>query len=158
MATRYNKPLYDQDFHAWTADQASKLRRLHSERSNLDLDLVHLAEEIESVGVSDRREVLRRMTTIIEHLLKLQFSPASEPRGGWERTVRTQRRDLGRLFSQSPSLVGFGQKNFAQCYHDGAEDAVHSHDDLRNSAMPRLAPFTFEDLRDMDWLPERQDV
>jgi hypothetical protein len=42
--------LYDQDFYAWTKDQAAKLRRLAVARVNLpeavDLDIV--AEEIET--------------------------------------------------------------------------------------------------------------
>lgn len=151
MATHYNE-----DFHAWTQDQAAKLRRLHATRSNVDLDLDHLAEEIESVGLSERREVLSRMTVLVEHLLKLTYSAATEPRAGWLRTVRVQRRDLARLLEQSPSLAVFARDNFHQCFADGAEDARTAHGDMEDAPIPAAPPFTLAQLLDRDWLPEAE--
>ena len=43
--------LYDQDFYQWTQEQAALLR----EGAWQDLDVINLAEEIESLGKSDRR-------------------------------------------------------------------------------------------------------
>ena len=96
--------LYDTDFHAWTQEQAAKLRALVAARSNLDLDLENIAEEIESVGASDRRELHSRLARIIEHLLKLEDSTLGEPRHGWKSSVRAERTSLERLLEQSPSL------------------------------------------------------
>jgi hypothetical protein len=64
----------------WAEAQAEGLRRAAEAGSNLPLDWYNLAEEIESLGRSQRRELRSRLATIIEHLLKLQFSPAMEPR------------------------------------------------------------------------------
>ena len=57
MATKPAE-LYEEDFFAWTRDQASALRRMAKDRWNGPLDLEHLAEEIEDVG-SDRRDAVR---------------------------------------------------------------------------------------------------
>ncbi len=67
--------LYEEDFYPWTREQAAAGRA----RANA-IDWEHLAEEIESSGNSDRRELSRRLGTIIEHLAKLEWSPAVDPR------------------------------------------------------------------------------
>jgi uncharacterized protein DUF29 len=71
--------VYEQDFVRWAETQAETLRRAAEDGSNLPLDWYNLAEEIESLGRSQRRELRSRLATIIEHLLKLQFSSAVEP-------------------------------------------------------------------------------
>jgi hypothetical protein len=68
--------LYDHDFFLWTQEQAAALRC--AKASNLPLDWENLAEEIESLGKSDRRELTSQITRILQHLLKLTVSPATE--------------------------------------------------------------------------------
>src|ERR671921_278798 len=85
--------LYDQDFLLWTEQQATLLRESAGRRLNFPLDWENLAEEIESLGKSQRAELRSRLTTIIEHLLKLEHSTAREPREGWEDTVGRTRHD-----------------------------------------------------------------
>ena len=150
MATQ----LYESDFYEWTQRQSAVLRRMASERVNGELDLEHLAEEIESVGGSDRKEVQRRLTTILEHMIKIAYSPAYEPLNGWRGTVRASRRDLLRTLKQSPSLGNVVQESFATCYTDAAEDARGSHLDLAVASIPTECPFDLEQVLDSDWLPE----
>ena len=150
MATQ----LYEADFYAWTQRQASVLRRMAAERVNSELDLEHLAEEIESVGGSDRKEVQRRLTTILEHMLKIAYSPAYEPQNGWRGTVRASRRDLRRTLEQSPSLRNVVREQFDACYADAAEDALNSHPDMSIAPIPTSSPFELEQVLDPDWLPE----
>jgi DNA polymerase III delta prime subunit len=69
--------LYDEDFVVWTERQAEILRRLAREGSNLPLDWDNLAEEVESLGKSDRREVESYLERILEHLIKLRYSPSA---------------------------------------------------------------------------------
>jgi Domain of unknown function DUF29 len=93
MATRIERTvdrLHDKDFYAWSQQQAELLR----EGRFSDLDLPHLIEEVEDLGESLYRSVRSRVRTIIEHLLKLEHSPAAEPRNGWREGIRTQRADL----------------------------------------------------------------
>lgn len=95
--------LYDQDFHAWTRQQAEALRAAAAGRPT-GLDFEHLAEEIESLGKREHSELGSRIATIIEHLVKLEHSPARDPRPGWAATVRRERRDIERLLRRNPSL------------------------------------------------------
>ena len=93
MATRVgtrSSELYEQDYYAWAREQATLLRAGRYE----ELDLEHLSEEVEELGGSLYRSVRARVRTIIEHLLKLEHSPAAEPRGLWRDTVHAQRADL----------------------------------------------------------------
>jgi len=151
MATR----LYETDFYEWTQEQAAKLRKLQAERANLDLDFEHLAEEIESVGGSDKKEVKSRLTTILEHMLKIAYSPAYEPLNGWRGTIRTQRRDLLETLAQSPSLRRIVFEEFDRCYQEAAGDARLSHIDLALAPIPSSSPFDLESqVLNPDWLPE----
>ena len=96
--------LYEQDFMRWAEAQGEGLRRAAEAGSNLPLDWYNLAEEIESLGRSQSRELRRRLANIVEHLLKLQFSPAIEPRAGWIETIGRERREIEDLLADSPSL------------------------------------------------------
>lgn len=71
--------LYEEDFYAWTKNQAAALRRLAAQRWNGPLDLANLAEEVEDLGKTERNAVRSRLRRIIEHGLKLEHSPAPEP-------------------------------------------------------------------------------
>ncbi|HJS88147.1 MAG TPA: DUF29 domain-containing protein [Acetobacteraceae bacterium] len=91
---------YDVDFHAWTKEQAALLRagRLS------DADLENIAEEIEALGRAEKRSLASHVRTVVEHLMKLQASPATEPRAGWHETVRRMRDDIEDVLGDSPSL------------------------------------------------------
>src|SRR5947199_379149 len=82
-----NKPLYDQDFLRWTAEQARALHEAAHVGSNLPLDWDNLAEEIESLGRAQRNQLASRIATILDHLMKLQASPAEASRRGSEATI-----------------------------------------------------------------------
>ena len=147
--------LYDTDFYEWTQRQAAVLRRMAAERVNTDLDLDNLAEEIESVGGNNKREVKSRLTTIIAHILKIAYSPAYEPLNGWRGTVKTQRNDLLDLLEQSPSLRNVVQERFEDAYAAAAEEAKLSHIDLTLAPIPRECPFDLQtQILHPDWLPE----
>jgi hypothetical protein len=98
--------LYEEDFVQWTEEQAAALRQVARLGTNLPLDWENLAEEIDSLGRSARRELGSRIAVIIEHLIKLACSPAIDPRRGSVETVGRERRDIERLFDDSPSLKG----------------------------------------------------
>jgi Domain of unknown function DUF29 len=97
--------LYDQDFFAWTKQQAKALRAAAKAGSNLRLDWEHLAEEVEDLGKSDRRELRSQIRRIIRHLTKLQWSPAVDPRRGWKESIRDARSEIQDLLADSPSLA-----------------------------------------------------
>ncbi len=96
--------LYDEDVALWAEQQGRLLREAARRGSNEPIDWDNVAEEIESVGNSQAHEIRTRLLRIVEHLLKLQFSPAREPRGGWVDTVLQQRAELDSVVDSSPSL------------------------------------------------------
>jgi hypothetical protein len=99
--TKFNE-LYDCDFVLWTEQQALALRR--AKDSNLALDWENLAEEIESLGRSQRAELHSQIRRILRHLFKLEASPAVDPRAGWRATIRDARAEIDELLEISPSL------------------------------------------------------
>jgi len=99
-----SKSLYEQDFVCWSAEQAKAIRDAGNAGTNLPIDWENVAEEIDSLGRSQRTELRSRIRTIIAHLMKLEASPAEEPRRGWEETVLGQRAEIEGLLDDSPSL------------------------------------------------------
>jgi hypothetical protein len=96
--------LYDRDFVLWTEEQAAALRR--AKDSNLPLDWENLAEEIESLGKSDRRGLASQIRRVLHHLLKMEGSPAIEPQAGWRSTILNARAEIEDILRDSPSLRG----------------------------------------------------
>jgi hypothetical protein len=98
--------LYEQDFVRWTEQQAAALRQAAELKlgANLPLDWENLAEEIDDLGRSLKHELRSRLLVILEHLLKLQHSPAIEPRRGWIETIARERVIIEDLLEESPSL------------------------------------------------------
>jgi hypothetical protein len=97
---------YDTDIVRWSEHQAHLLRRRSAGElvNDVDLDWPNIAEEIESVGRSERSALASHIGTIIEHLLKLEASPASAPRAGWKETVLRTRTAVDDILEESPSL------------------------------------------------------
>lgn len=91
--------LYERDIVAWSEQQASLLRagRL------AELDIANIAEEIEDLGKSERRELANRMAVLLAHLLKWQHQPERRDRS-WEATIRHQRERILRRLARTPSL------------------------------------------------------
>jgi len=154
MATRVkarSAELHASDPYLWALAQAKALRAGRLD----DLDLAHLAEEVEGLAIATRSAVRSRTRTIIEHLLKLQHSPATEPRHGWRRTLRVQRSQL--LDDLTASLRRELEEALKDLYRDARENAA---DDLRShgkhaaaDALPLDCPYTLEQILS-GWLPD----
>lgn len=91
--------LYEADYHAWTQEQAARLRQ----GDFAHLDVANLIEEVESLGRSERRELQSRLAQLLMHLLKWQREP-SKRTNSWLRTLQVQRRDIEALLDDMPSL------------------------------------------------------
>jgi len=150
---------YDADFYSWTQEQAAALRRLAAQRSNVDLDLENLAEEVESMGRDQAHAVMSALTTIIEHLLKLEFSPAADPRRGWRLSVLNARDDLDGRLEDNPSLATPNKlaELAAKAWKHGRKRTVGA---LRlfgeadaATQIPTDCPYSIEQLASSDWWP-----
>jgi len=143
--------LYDQDLHLWLVKTAALLKKKRFE----ELDLENLIEEIESMGKRERRELANRLTTIIEHLLKLTYwtEVKEENARGWRVTIVEQRRQIIRLLADSPSLKPWLEEIFLECYEAARRDTIKANY-LPENIFP-LQPFlTVEELLNLDYLPE----
>jgi hypothetical protein len=153
VATRVKpaaKDLYESDLYAWAHDQAALLRAGRFDA----LDLEHLIEEVEDLAGSLKSAVRSRATTIMAHLLKLQHSPAQNPRLAWRETVRTQRTRL--LNDLTPSLERHLADRLpdlcARARHD-AEGSLRDHGKQDAAdALPTTCPYTPDQITG-DWLP-----
>lgn len=151
-----NTLAYDTDFFAWTRQQAEALRRAGAERVNADIDWDRLAEEIESMGKSDRRALMTELARVIEHLLKLDYSPAVDPREGWEESVALHRLAMEQILADSPSFEGYLSEHLAEAYQYGrrlAAKGLRKHDGIDPRTLPPECPYTLVQIRDDDWLP-----
>ena len=144
--------LYEKDLYAWSEAQADLLRR----RRFSELDLEHVVEEVEDVGGSLYREVRSRIRTIMEHLLNLEHSAATEPRADWERTIRRERADLAE--DLTPSLrprIEHGLARFYETARIEAASALRAHGDpAAADALPPTLPYTLDQITG-DWLPSQ---
>lgn len=88
--------LYDDDIFAWSEQQAATLRRLIEARRDLpnELDLEHVAEEIEDVGKSERNAAESSLRLILVHLIKLVAVPQAPARKHWRGEIVTFHIDL----------------------------------------------------------------
>jgi hypothetical protein len=155
MATELER-LYETDFLAWTQQQARALRELKSSRLNLPLDLDHLAEEVEDLGLREKREVRSQARRVIEHLLKLEYSAAIQPRAGWAGSIldargilqdavtETLRQDLevqlDRQYLAARRKAALGLRS-----HGESEAAA---------ALPARCPYGVDDVLRDDWYPD----
>jgi Domain of unknown function DUF29 len=144
------KDPYEEDLYAWSHDQAALLRAGRFDA----LDLEHLIEQVEDLAGSLRSAVRSRATTVMEHLLKLQHSPAQNPRVAWRETVRTQRTRL--LNDLTPSLQRHLADRLPELYararHD-AEGSLRDHGEQdAAAALPASCPYTLDQIIG-DWLP-----
>jgi Domain of unknown function DUF29 len=96
--------LYDQDLVLWSEEQGRALRAAAGAGWNAPIDWENVADEIESLGRSERRALASHIALVIEHLLKLQASPATEPSRGWRDTIRRARQKVEDVLEESPSL------------------------------------------------------
>jgi hypothetical protein len=142
--------LYDSDFHEWASRTAEMLRAGAVEESELG----HIAEEIESLGISQRRELLSRVRVLLIHLLKWRLQPGLRL-ASWRATINGQRREIADLLDQMPSLrpvlaAGF-DKTYARAIADAADETG-----LPSTDILRSCPFSLEEALSPDFLPEPQ--
>ena len=147
--------LYDTDGYAWSEEQSAKLRALLTERSNLDLDIENIAEEVESLGRSYRAQLVSRLMQLDEHLMKLAFALHWESRRQWKQSVKGQRLSIARLLRKNPSL----RRELPQALAEAHDDAVRQFDDekliqLSMEPLPDLCPFELDEMLTDEWWPE----
>jgi hypothetical protein len=139
--------LYDQDLYGWAMQSA----RLVRERRFAELDLEHLAEELESMGKSELRALESRLAVLLAHLLKWHFQPDQRSKS-WRRTLIEQRKRIVRLLRDSPSL----KPRLIELLSDAYDSAVRLAADetgLDETDFPPSCPYQIDQVLDEVFYP-----
>ena len=140
--------LYDTDFYAWANEQAALLRAGKLAAA----DIENIAEEIESMGKGEKRELISRLTVLLQHLLKWQFQPVRRG-SSWETTIIVQRNDLTDHLEDNPSLRAKLDEAIKRAYRDAffiASDETA----LPKETFPPVCPWSFEQIMDAAFWPD----
>jgi Domain of unknown function DUF29 len=137
---------YDEDLYRWTVEQADALRR----RAVNDLDYDNLAEEIESVGRSERREIRSRLKVLLIHLLKWRYQPEKRS-DSWRASVSEARQRIEDVLTDSPSLRSFPTEALASAYRLAIVDEAVRRLELLH--LPEACPWTIEEVLRGDFWP-----
>jgi hypothetical protein len=144
---KIEKIAYAEDFYGWLNTTAQLLR--NRELSNVDFE--NIAEELESMGKSEKRELASRLTVLLVHLLKWQYQPENRSRS-WENTIKIQRIEIEELLEESPSLHYEVERVIDTAYRKariGAEEETG----IDQRHFPTTCPYAFEQLRDDEYYP-----
>ena len=145
--------LYDEDFYAWTQQQAQALREHFTGDNRLDVE--HLAEEIEELGKSDLHAVESFIENVIEHLLKLDYSGWVEARNHWRAEVDAFRASIERKITprirqqvetELDTLFDRARRAAARSLHQREPDFVRR--------LPKGCPYDWEAIWHRDVLAE----
>lgn len=154
--------LYQQDFIGWTEQQARLLRQAAA-TSNLGLDWENLIEEVEGLGRSEYHALASQIRRIMLHLLKLEHSPARDPRAGWQETVSDARAEAASLLARDPGLKPRVAGMIAEESPRAVRQAIavlraYGEDPAAIVARQRAGDTYTQEQILGDWLPERPDV
>jgi hypothetical protein len=144
--------LYDEDFYAWTQQQAQALRTHF--RGDNRLDVEHLAEEVEDLGSSQLQAVESYVQQIMAHLLKLDYSAFDLPRRHWRSEIVAFRASMRR--KMSPSMNGKILQALPELYEDARNLAAASLDaepDL-GRRLPKECPYDWVAVSQRDVVAE----
>ena len=153
MATKVqtkSAELYEADFYVWAEEQAALLRARRFDA----LDLDNLIEEVQGLADARLAAVLSNAAVVIEHLLKLQHSPATEPRNSWRASVREHRRRL--WIDSTPRLTQTLANRLPELYARARDDAAAGMRDhgehTAADALPTACPYGLHEITG-DWWP-----
>ncbi|MBS3026383.1 DUF29 domain-containing protein [Dolichospermum sp. ST_con] len=139
---------YDHDFYAWTQEQAQLLRT--GKFNQIDFD--HIAEEIEDMGRSEKRELESRLEVLLMHLLKWQFQPNLRSRS-WQLTIKEQRLRLEKLLAENPSLKSFLADSLEKIYQLATISAER---ETGLSYFPQICPYSLTEIFTPEFLPTEE--
>ena len=146
MPTR--RSLHDSDFYAWSLEQAGLLRAGRVGEA----DLATIAEEIESLGKTEKRELISRLTVLLLHLLKWQRQPAGRG-NSWRLPIANARDEIADLLDDNPSLKIVLDEVTASSYRYARRKAAIE-TDMSEEEFPAQCPWSFVEALDADFWPE----
>ena|SRR5262245_23396173 len=147
--------LYEQDFYAWTQEQAALLR----EGAVHELDLTHLAEEVEDMGHSQQDKLASHLLVLLTHLLKLQLAATLRPHDyaraahGWRLTCRAQRLQIATVLRRNPRLRATVPAELVDVYEIARLEAAQALD-IAEELAPDIFPWPEHEVLNADFWPD----
>jgi hypothetical protein len=139
---------YEKDFYAWLMRSAELLRQ----RKFSELDAENIAEELEGMARSDKRQLINRFAVLLAHLLKWQYEPKRRSKS-WERTIREQRKRIYILLEDSPSLKYEIEKKLSDAYEIAVLNAANE-TSVDESGFPESCEYSLEEILDNEFFPD----
>lgn len=140
--------LYERDFYAWANEQAALLRAGKFESA----DIENIAEEIESMGRSEKRELVNRLAVLLLNLLKWHFQPGLRG-NSWRLSIEEQRLRLDDHLKDNPSLKAQLGSAMNNAYRLAKVDAERETGFAR-ATFPQDCPFTVDQAMAEDFWPD----
>lgn len=141
---------YEKDFYAWLMKNAELIRQ----GKFSEVDTENVAEELESMGRREKRELMNRLIILLAHLLKWQFQPGRRSKS-WRNTIVNQRMDIRELLEESPSLYYELEQKMEKAY-EKAKLRVEEETGMDRKHFPGSCPFSFEQVLDDNFFPEQE--
>ena len=139
---------YAGDFFAWTQDQGRRLRDLHPN----SIDWENVAEEVESLGKSQRSEIRSCLIVAPIHLLKWAYQPQNRT-NSWRASLTGARNEILGELSESPSLRRYPGEMLDRQY-SVARLAASGETGLPLETFPEACPYAIEQVLDSDFWPD----
>ena len=145
-----NAALYAQDFYTWTQATAAAIRAGEWQ----DLDTQMIAEEIESLGISQEHALRTHLKQLLMHLLKWRYQPSRRQQGhSWETTIINARTEIAELLERSPGLTPQVEPLLHKAYPT-ARRLARVRTGLPLTTFPATCPWALEQVLDDDFWPE----
>lgn len=139
---------YETDFYAWANEQAELLRS----GKLAEADIQHIAEEIESMGRTEKRELIDRLAVLLADLLKWKTQPNLRGRS-WRLTIKEQRNAVADHMADNPSLKSKTAEAMTTAYRSAVIEAAKE-TAIDEDGFPSACPWTFREATNAEFWPD----
>lgn len=161
---RRSASLYRSDIHAWSAEQASALRRRDFDAVDWD----NVIEEIDDLGKQERLKWTSYCSNVLRHFLKIEHFREARPEtvSFWLKEIRNQRSLMFKQLRNAVSLKTECDSLYPSAWEDARMDAVRELAELdvenklqpdfdtafhhRNYSLPSTCPYPLEHVSGID--------
>ena len=144
---------YERDFYTWANEQAALIRAGKFDQA----DIENIAEELETLGRSEARELKSLYRVLLLHLLKWRYQPNLQS-SSWKATIRRKREvEIPEHLGENPGLKPRQQELFEAAYRSARIDAV-GETGLPEATFPKDCPFTLDEAMRGDFWPTEDGI
>jgi Domain of unknown function DUF29 len=149
IVTSVQPTIYEEDYYLWIETTLKQLQNRDIEH----LDWQHLAEEVEALGIEERRRVESYLKQLLIHLLLYRYWETEKEycQRGWQNEIMNFRDELEFSF-RSKTLYNYFLNCLEPVYLKARRQAIQK-TNLHSQVFPEQCPFTPEDILNSDYFP-----